>query len=540
MEALTVKNLSFKYPAAPSRALNDVSLSVSEGEFVLLCGGTGCGKTTFLRLIKASLAPHGEKLGDIAVFGKDPRAMSIFEEATSVGMVMQRPESQIVSENVIDELAFGLSNLGIDNSLIHRRTAEVSGYFGIDHWAEKPIASLSGGQKQIINLASVIAMRPKLLLLDEPTSRLDPISAAEFISAVTRLNRETGITVIMAEHRLESAFPVCDRVVFMRDGGIEVDSPPRAAAKIMASSENGIGFLPPPTKIFALGGRSDDLPLTVREARELIGEAELVSGDGGVPELLQTETLLEAKDLFFRYEKNSKDVIKGAGISVSRGEILCLMGGNAAGKSTLLKCLAGLLKPYDGSVKISGRKLRDMSKSELYAKTVAYLPQDVNAVFSCATVAEELAAVGISKQDIPLSLEPLAGMHPYDLSGGEQQKCALAKITAKKPEIILLDEPTKGLDPQSVKELAAAVKAFSYSGAAVICVTHDSEFAASIADSVVLMFGGVCGEKVSPLEFFVGNSFYTTAAARIAKGHSETIFRSEQLSKALRKAAGIG
>ncbi|MBO4453268.1 MAG: ATP-binding cassette domain-containing protein [Clostridia bacterium] len=540
MDALRIKDLSFRYPKSERYALDQVSLSVKEGEFVLLCGHTGCGKTTLLRLIKSSLAPHGELKGEIEVYGKQVSSLSLAEEATSVGMVMQRPESQIVSEKAIDELAFGLCSLGVPTTEIHRRTAEVSGYFGMDSWVENPVSVLSGGQKQILNLASVIAMRPGLLLLDEPTSRLDPISASDFISAVTRLNRETGITVIMAEHRLESAFPFCDRVLFMDRGRIAVDAPPQEAAKHLAQGERSSGFLPPVPRIFALSGIKGEIPLDVRSARELLSEKhfEKRGTPAGTPSC--GDVVLEAKDVFFRYEKNAKDVINGAGITVRKGEVIAVMGGNAAGKTTFLKCCAGLLKPYDGQVRINGKKISSYSKNELYGGTVAYLPQDVNAVFTCSTVADELASVGVCREDIPDELKPYADTHPYDLSGGEQQLCAIAKMTAKKPSLVLFDEPTKGLDPYAVSALSERIKRLTKDGAAVVTVTHDAEFASVTATGVMMMFGGDCSEKETPDGFFCGNSFYTTSAARISKGTLDGIYTSDELVKALKTEGTAG
>jgi len=512
--------------------LKNIDLTVGSGELVLLCGGTGCGKTTLLRLIKNSIAPHGKREGEIFVFGKNISGMDIRTEAETVGMVMQRPESQIVSENTLDELAFGLASLSVPTSVIHRRIAEVSGYFGIDSWADKPINELSGGQKQILNLASVIAMQPEIILLDEPTSRLDPISASDFISAVTRLNRETGMTVVIAEHRVEALFPICDRVVFMRDGSVAVDEKPEKAASILASDSFSRAFLPPSARIFSSVGGTTDIPLTVKAARDSL--ASLIGSNSPKTALPEKETpqsglLLKAEGLWFRYEKNSKDVLAGAEIELSKGEVLTVMGGNAAGKTTLVKCLAGLIKPYDGKLLFKGKKISSYPKQELYGRSVAYLPQDVNAVFTCTTVADELASVGIKREDIPDSLQKYAGTHPYDLSGGEQQKCAVAKLIAKRPELLILDEPTKGLDPTAVSELADTVKELSSNGMAIICVTHDAEFASAVSDSIVLMFGGICCEKLAPERFFAENSFYTTAAARITRGIADGIVTTQRL-----------
>ncbi|MBR5745893.1 MAG: energy-coupling factor ABC transporter ATP-binding protein [Clostridia bacterium] len=531
MDALTLNDLTFTYPACAAPAIKNIDLRVKEGEFVLLCGNTGCGKTTLLRLIKSSLSPHGERGGSIAVFGKDPYSLSALEEAALIGMVMQRPETQIVSESVTDELCFGMASLGTAPDEIHRRAAEVSGYFGIDHWAEKPTDSLSGGQKQILNLASVIAMRPSLLLLDEPTSRLDPISAAEFIAAVVRLNRETGITVIMAEHRLELALPVCDRVVFMRGGAVEADAPSGEAANILASGKESFGFLPPAAKMFAHCGFKE-LPLTVKAARALTANLR-AENPRAEEKHAEGEPVLSAKNLYFRYEKNSPDVLKGASLEIKAGEITVIMGGNAAGKTTLAKCVCGLLRPYDGKITVFGRNIRSYAKEELYGKLISYLPQDVNAMFSAPTVAEELALSGISRGDIPYGLEKYSATHPYDLSGGEQQKCALAKLFARPAAIMVLDEPTKGLDPSAVEELANKLRSLAASGTAVICVTHDAEFASNIADSAVMTFDGACCEKISPAQFFCGNTFYTTAAAAVARGRAEGVYRSDQFESLL-------
>ncbi len=535
MEILRIENLNFTYPLSSVKALNGVSLTVSEGEFIVVCGESGCGKTTLLKTLKRELAPHGEKSGDVFFRGTPLGELSDRTSATEIGYVFQDPDTQIVTDKVWHELAFGLENLGLPTAVIRRRVAEMASFFGITDWFSSDTDVLSGGQKQLLNLASVMVMQPKVLLLDEPTAQLDPIAAADFIATLLKLNRELGLTVLLVEQRLEEVFPLADRVVLMEQGKILLcDTPSETAKKLRQLDENHkmLRALPSAARIFTALGALGDCPLTVRDGRHFL--AENYSGKympfTDEKRAVSTESALEVKNAWFRYGREESDVLKEFNFILCKGEILCILGGNGAGKTTALNVCAGLLKPYRGSVRVFGKKLKDYKAGALYRHTLALLPQSPQTVFTADTVGDDLMvmlnAVGCPKeeqakkiQDIAerLSVSHLLSKHPFDLSGGEMQRSALAKILLTEPRLLLLDEPTKGIDAHLKAMLREILRDLKKDGVTVLIVTHDVEFAAETADECALFFDGgiVCTE--APERFFSGNSFYTTAANRISR-----------------------
>ena len=534
MEIFKVENLSFSYPNRCDKALEDINFTVEQGEFVLLCGKSGCGKTTLLRLLKSSLAPFGEISGNIYFNGKPLADYDTKEQASGIGFVMQNPDNQIVTDKVWHELAFGLESLGIKQTEIRTRVSEMASFFGIQTWFYKKVTELSGGQKQLLNLASVMVMQPSVLILDEPTSQLDPITAQEFLRTLEKINRELGTTIILTEHRLEDAFPMADRVIVMDEGKIVADETPNEVGKILRSINHDMyKALPTPMRIYGEVENFLPCPLTVREGKTWLEEysrKNVLNPDVIPKDKTQdnADTIIEVKDAYFRYEKELPDVVKGFNLSVVRGELLCLLGGNGTGKTTALSLISGLNTPYRGDVQILGQSISKIKS--LYDGLLGVLPQNPQSVFVKKTVYLDLMEIlsdkKLSKEEkeqkvqnisVLCRIENLLDSHPYDLSGGEQQRAATAKILLMEPEILLLDEPTKGMDAQFKEEFADILLDLKANGVTILMVSHDIEFCAEYADRCALMFDGSITSVDTPREFFKGKNFYTTSANRMAR-----------------------
>lgn len=524
MEIVSVKNLSFRYPDSDKDVLKDLNFSLSCGEFVTLCGLSGCGKSTLLRQLKTVLAPNGIKKGEILFNGKNLEDIDRRIQSEEIGFVGQSPENQIVTDKVWHELAFGLENLGLDTSSIRSRTAETASFFGIQNWFEKNTSELSGGQKQLLNLASVMIMQPKILILDEPASQLDPIAAGEFLSAVVKINRELGITVFMTEHRLEDIIPYSDRIFVMEEGHLTIDDTPYNGALTLKNRNNKMFYaMPSPMRIWAnVPNSGEKCPLTVSEGRvwlENYARINTVSQIQKKDETIhKTRPSLELNEVFFRYEKNAPDVLKGVSLKAYPGELLAVMGGNGTGKSTMLSLITGANRPYRGDICINGQKAEKIDN--LFDNLLGVLPQNPQAVFTEKTVFEDLCEMkkGNVEEVLKLcELEDKKSAHPYDLSGGEQQRAALAKVLLTNPKILLLDEPTKGMDALFKRRFACILKSLLERGVTIVMVSHDIEFCASYADRCALFFNGAVAAENTPVEFFRNNSFYTTSASRMAK-----------------------
>ena len=499
---LELHNFSFNYPQRNKPALDNINLAVQPGEFVVICGASGSGKTTLLRQFKPAMAPHGSTAGEILFHDKPLAELNARDCASQIGFVQQCPENQIVTDSVWHELAFGLESLGEPTAVIRLRVAEMAAFFGIEPWFHRRTADLSGGQKQLLNLASVMTMQPQVLLLDEPTSQLDPIAAGEFLVAVAKLNRDLGVTVILTEHRLEEAFAHATRAIVMDSGRVIRDNEPRAVGKHLQESNHPMQ-LAMPTHMRVFGDC-----LTVADARQRLAQLSIESPPAGVdanPLAPQKMPVLQLKDIWFRYEKQSSDVLRGFDFTAYAGEITAILGGNGAGKSTALGVMLGLHKPQRG--KISMRE-----------KRIAAVPQNPQTLFTGKTVEEDLREITPNFAEIAqlCELQPLLQSHPYDLSGGEQQRLALAKALLTKPDILLLDEPTKGLDAQFKQQLAAMLHKLAGQGVAIVLVSHDIEFCAEHAQVCALMFDGQVITQAPARAFFAGNAFYTTAANRMA------------------------
>ena len=534
VEKIKIKNLIFSYPNSEKTALNDINLTINQGEFVTICGKSGCGKSTLLRHLKPILTPHGKTSGEIYFDGKSIYDLSDREQAENIGFVMQNPDNQIVTDKVWHELVFGLESLGINSAEIRSKAAEMASFFGIQNWFYENVANLSGGQKQILNLASVMVMNPTLLLLDEPSSQLDPISAHDFFTMLERINTELGVTIILSEHNLSEVFPLSDKVVVMEDGKITAENTPYKIGEELKQNSM-FAALPTPTKIYySLGNNSGNCPITIRDGHKWLEKQQINEHFEFKSEKnrINTEPILELKDVWFRYEKNSDDILKGLSFKVHENEFYAIVGGNGVGKSTALSVISKINKPYRGKVFIN-----DDTK-------VAVMPQNPQSLFLKKSVIEELydAVFDVEKEKrkneieyvIKLcELDNLLENHPYDLSGGEQQRVALAKMLLRKPDLLVLDEPTKGFDACFKRKLAMILKSLQKNGMTVLMVTHDIEFCAEYADICAMFFDGNIVSEAPPRKFFAENNFYTTSAKRMADGIIENAVLDKDVIRAL-------
>ena len=513
MELASIQNLTFTYPEQDRPVLQQVSLSLHPGDFAVLSGPSGSGKSTLLRQFKTVLSPHGTLEGRVLLGGVPISEISGAEQAAKIGFVMQSPDSQIVTDKVWHELAFGLESMGLDNNEIRGRVAEMASFFGIQTWFHRSTDQLSGGQKQLLNLASIMVLQPQLLILDEPTSQLDPIAATDFLQTLGRINRELGTTILICEHRLEDVLPMANRLIVIDGGTVIADDSPIGSFELLRNQNHPMLLsMPTPMQVWSAVELDCDCPLTVSDGRNALTNFAERQKLLPVPErpYIQpgSEPCLELRDVWFRYEKESPDVLKGISLKAYPGELLCILGGNGTGKSTTLGILSGTRKPYRGK-RIAGNV------------KISALPQNPQMLLVHKTVREELLSAAdaetAGKMASMCRLNRLLDRHPYDLSGGEQQRAALAKVLLQKPDILLLDEPTKGLDNDFKALLAAVLKDLTRQGVSIILVSHDVEFCAKYADRCALFFDGGIVTEDAPQPFFAGKSFYTTAANRMAR-----------------------
>ena len=477
MEALRFCDFSFAYAGADNDVLSNVNLSVKEGDFCLLVGGSGSGKTTLLRNACPALQPSGRRKGSVDVLGQNVSSML---HCHDVGYVYQDPDAQIVCDKVWREVAFGLENMGMGSDLMHRRVAEVITYFGLGPIFDRDCVSLSGGQKQMMNLASVIAMNPRIVLLDEPTSQLDPISSERFIDFINRMNKRFGTTVVVATHSPELFDHLSVRKYDIRGGKV-------GKCDISFQEEEG-------TK--------NAVPFYAGEVRPLSK-----AGDN-------RNIAISAKNISFSYDQEAKDVLKELSLDAHYGEIVSLVGANASGKTTLLKMIAGILRPVRGAME------------NVLIDSQAYLPQDVKLLFSQDIVLEELMewskSASYSLDDAKriierIGLQDVVNSNPFDLSAGQQQKLGLAKMLLCKPSLLLLDEPTKGLDGSSQIEIADILLQTSEKGSTIILATHDLAFASRISDRMALVFDGGISCMQDSRSFCEENLFYVPPVTRFSE-----------------------
>lgn len=577
MNCIEVKNFSFQYPKESHAALYQVSMEVEEGSFVVLCGKSGCGKSTLLRQFKSVLASHGEKKGEILYGGQNLEDVDLRTQSAEIGYVLQNPDNQIVTDKVWHELAFGLESLGYDTPTIRLRVAEMASYFGIHSWFLKNVSELSGGQKQLLNLASVMAMHPKLLILDEPTSQLDPIAASDFLETVRKINRDIGTTVILTEHRLEDVIPWADKVYVMDKGRMIADGTPNKIGEQLRTMGHDMFLsMPAPMQIYAGTNSTLRCPLTVSQGRRWLSEELETKGIKIKKERNQEETAekkssifeklaglkkepekeipeIRIKDVWFRYERDLPDVVKGLSLDIKKGEIFAVVGGNGTGKSTAMSLIARIRFPYRGKIYLEGKEIGKYSDDELYHGFLGVMPQNPQSLFVKKTVREDLYEVIDGKRErksdaYPIEmkkkdavegivsltrLEGLLERHPYDLSGGEQQRLALAKVLLLRPKILLMDEPTKGIDNHYKKELGEILRKLSLHGVTILMISHDVEFCAQYADRTGLFFQGNVVTSEESKKFFAGNNFYTTAANRMARNYFPNAVTVEDVVKAI-------
>lgn len=551
MGAYTIKNLSFSYPGKEEKALDRVNLSVNKGEFAVICGKSGCGKSTLLRHLKPILAPHGSLEGEILFDSKPLGELDLREQAAKIGYVLQNPNNQIVTDKVWHELAFGLESLGLDSRTIRLRVAEMASFFGIQEWFMKNVSELSGGQKQLLNLASIMAMQPDILILDEPTSQLDPIAAGEFLETVKKINTELGVTIILTEHRLEEVLPMADRVTVMDAGKITAHGTPQEVGQSLKEYGSDMFIsMPSAMQIYAGIPSSLPCPITVKDGRHFLSALNLtgdihVTNPPATPTLKQENStpVIELKDVWFKYEKQGADIVKDLSLVIEPETLHAVVGGNGTGKTTTLGLISGILKPYRGKIILDGKPLGKYANTELFSNMLGVLPQNPQTLFVKKTVMLDLMEILNSqklskeeKQSKALSvaqmveIEHLLDSHPYDLSGGEQQRAALAKVLLLNPKILLLDEPTKGLDACFKQKFADILKRLVGDGVTVLMVSHDIEFCAKYADTCSMFFNGSVVATDTAHRFFSGNSFYTTAANRISRHLFEAVTNEEVIN----------
>ena len=598
---IQIRDLTFAYAAGDEPVLSDINIDIGSEEFVIIMGSSGSGKTTLLKMLKRNMIPAGRYSGRVYIYGKEADKLTDRENAAGIGYVSQDPDNQIVTDKVWHELAFGLENLGMDNVTIRKKVAEMSEYFGITGWYDREVSKLSGGQKQILNLASVMVMQPGILLLDEPTANLDPLAAIRFLDVVKRINQELGVTVVMVEHNLEHIYADADRIIAIDKGRVAANSSPKkAAVDIIAAGSFLIEGLPVASRLYSGYNKkngnsvvsynnvsidsnnkdnhilSDEIPLTVKEGRrwyvnykkvygkDITRDKDKINNFAGKSiindkvikkDVLEEDnitgnknkkrigfikknnlenkssrkntdnienTVCQLKNVSYSYNKKLPYIIDGVDVSFKEGRITAILGGNGAGKSTMLKLIAGIIEPVRGKI--------------ISNKRIIMLPQDPKAVFTEVSVEEELAEVLMDKgngiyNNMPMEdkreiveqiieefgLNDIRKNNPYDISGGQQEKLAIAKVLLLKPEVLLLDEPTNGLDPYFKKTLGKLLKKINAGGVTIIIVSHDLEFVDSFCDDVIMLFDRKVAAKDSTHKFLRDNMFYTTNYYRIIK-----------------------
>ncbi len=529
-----INNLSFAYPDSQTQALKNVSLTVRQGEFIVICGKSGSGKSTLLRMFKPKLTPHGVLHGERVFFGKAEQDFSHRNSAEKIGFLLQNTEYQTVTHSVRTELAFGLENLGLESNSIRLRMAEIAACFALENIIDKKTDALSGGQKQMVCLASVLMMHPDVIIFDEPTAQLDPMTAETLLHTIYKLNKENGITVILTEHRLQNVIPMADRVIVMHDGEIISDSPPRHIAKHLIS-ENAFVSAAVPTamRLHTALHLPSPAPLHVAEGRQMLSalfsEKPAFTQPAQQTKKASDALAIEVKNLWFAYDK-SRYVLKGLNLKIKKGSFFALLGANGAGKTTAISSVSGLLPCKQGKIKLFGKSIEKYKEQELYGKVIGVLPQKCESLFGGNTVREDLdqslRRCFPDKKERKARIETLASFceitelldrHPYDISGGELQRAALCMVLLKEPQILFLDEPTKGMDNLFKSRFAAKMKELTDNGITVVMVSHDTEFCAAYCDECALMFDGMCALQEESRAFFSQNFYYTTAANKIAR-----------------------
>lgn len=519
---IQIQDVIYTYPNSESPALQKASVQIESGQFVLLAGSSGSGKTTLLRCING-LVPHfsgGLIAGSVCVneidaFESGPRILS-----HHVGFVAQNPEGHALLDTVEPEIAFALENAAIPPQEMRIRVEEVLDLLDLTNLRDRPIASLSGGERQRVAIASVLALRPQVLLLDEPTSQLDPKSAEDVLRSLVRLNEDMGLTIVLAEHRLERVLRYADRLVFMENGRIIVDD-------WVSNALAEIPHLPPLARVGRAMGW-DPLPVTVKEGKRYASK--LTKDDylatygkpAKLPETPPHIPLLEVANVHFSYD--GPEIVNGVSLQVHEGQVLAIMGRNGSGKSTLLKCVMGLLQCTEGNILFKGESILGQDVADL-ARDIAYLPQNPNDLLFAESVSEEFQITlrnhGIQGQEgmeeliVELGLGDLRAAYPRDLSTGQRQRVALGAVTVTQPSLLLLDEPTRGLDIQTKRKLVNIWRNWLAQGMGLILVTHDVELSAMIAENVIILSQGEIIASGATGEVLSGSPLFAPQIARL-------------------------
>lgn len=501
-----VENFSFTYPEEKN-VIKNISFGINEGDFVVISGKSGCGKTTLLKHLKPSLKPEGKMSGTIILDEE------IEDDDTKIGFVFQNPNDQIVMDKVWHEIAFGLENTAVPLKQMKRRVGEIVNYFNLQNIISRDTQSLSGGEKQLVNLASVMVMNPKVILLDEATAQLDPVNRDEFIKILKQINDDFNVTVIFVEHQLEGLLNVANRLIVMDEGKIIIDDEIKMAVEKMLAKEIFVESLPDYVRISSL---TDELCMSIKDARKALTDFD--NFDIKEIEDVDIGVLMKIRDLNFGHDDI---VLKNLDLDIRQNEILSIVGANGSGKSSFLRCIAGLVK-YQGEV----TKVGNVDK-------IGYLPQDPTTLFLSDKVIDDLLAVDESIKSVNIQLDNLGisdlkEKHPFDLSGGQKQLVALAKVLLTKPQLLLLDEPTKGIDALSKENLAALIRGLS-KHMTIIVASHDLEFVAKISDRVAMIFNGQMESVDTMREFFSHNLFYTTTINKIIRSNNPEVVLLEDL-----------
>lgn len=485
MAVFETKNLTFFYPDSDTAALSGLDFKAEAGECVLVMGRSGSGKSTLLKLLKKEIAPVGRLEGEIAV------------NSQSIGYVGQAPDASFVAENVRGELAFALENLSLSPDEMTVRIGETASFFNLDNMLDKRLCELSGGEKETVAIAACVVAGGDALLLDEPFSQLDPKAVQSTSALIRRINEELGVTVVIVSHTSQELIDFCDRVVILDNGKKLCDSSPEAAVK----NDEAVGFFPAFTRFFK------ERPLTVKQAVPL---AEGLS-EKPVEATEKSDFCVRLKGISFRYSKSSPDVLKRLDFSAYAGKINCIIGANASGKTTLLKIIAGVNRPYEGKIKIKGK--------------VAYMPQNVKYLFVKDTVGEEISTETAQRLKISDCLQK----HPYDLSGGQAQRLAFGILLEQNADILLLDEPTKAFDEFSKAELWQLLNSLCAQGKTIILVSHDLDFVGEAADYVSFLTDSIISKAGGRREVLSSLNYYTTQLRRITKKYLKSAVSVEDI-----------
>ena len=500
-----IKNLTFRYMLSDRNSLKQVSLKIKKGKITLIAGPSGSGKTTLLRHLKKELMPKGERSGDISYDQQQLEQLDDQRSVKEIAYLFQNPSAQMVMDTVWHEIAFGLENIGMPYEQMKRTVAEIVNYFDLQKIYHKSTDELSGGQKQMVNLAAVMAMHPKVLILDEPTAQLDPAARKDFLVMLQKLHKEFGLTIILTSHNLEDVMEMADQCIILDNGKvIENGNPVEVAGNLQKRHHPFEQSLP------------QILRLEIEKVREQIRKKDYRLRK---KQKCAESTVLSIDHLYAGYEKG-KDVLSNLSVEVKLGEIFAVVGANGSGKSTLLSCIAKQMK-YDGKIK--------------YKKKIVYMPQDPTLVFVKDELFADLCEMTNGREERINELLEMAGLmkekqtHPYDLSGGQQQMAALIKVLLADPEILLLDEPTKGMDREHSRKFGELLQKLTDEGKTIFIVSHDLEFCAEYADRIGMMFDGKIEGIGEPSEFFGQNYFYTTECAKITRDFEEVIILPQEV-----------